>query len=568
MQSTTIRRVTVLFTILLGIGSAFHPRFASALEPGITLDLSDTISAEILPRVELLSGVLSHTTWINQRGPTGGGSLYYQALHDFFYPYRNHEAVQIAQTLTNRGFTYDAPPNFILRLSPLPALEAPYGYSDYLIQRAQSASILEQFRVALQDLAARSNFLSFCDTHRPLLGQTVQDAIADVNAVAITDWMGDFFGWSGDRFHLVFAPAMFPGGGYGASVETGDGVDIYQVVRASGYGTERPGFPSGISLTALTLHEFSHSFVNPSVEADLESFANYNFNAFYQQVKQIMSNQAYGSVVTFVNETLVRSVTTLALSDLVSPAMQDISIGNDRLRGFYLNDLAVHELRRYQGQRDLYERFDLFLPTLAAACHDHQQMLLAHSHIPFTLAEALQDRRPPAFIVPTAEANAVDANAIATYVQDVRDSLAPTAPVLTDQEALQLDMSPYFVRCYGTLTGNLWIREKLSDLPIVMEPNHVEADTTYPGTHLRFITTWPDPSLSNGYVVVYTAQQAQDIVGIHDIENNLPNAYVLIGPDSILRAGFYTEPSSGRRYIPADFERYPWRTAEMTAGNN
>jgi len=561
---SNIKRLSFACVILLGFhaGTSFAAAFIQ--DGAIRTELSETISAEILPRLELLAGALSHTTWMDRRGPQGPGSDYYQALHEHLAPYRHHEAIRLAQVLTDQGFAYDAPPNFILRLSPLPDLEAPYGYSDYLIQRAKGETILEEFRLALQDLSETSAFMDFFASQQLFLEVILQDTLVDFNGVDITDWMEGFFGWTGDRFHLVFAPAMFPSGGYGASVETEHGLDIYQVVRASGYGTVRPGFRTGHALTGLTLHEFSHSFVNPSVAANVDSFMQHDFSSFFNPVEQIMQNQAYGSTGTFINETLVRSVTSLALRDLISPTVFDYSIGGDRLRGFYLNDLVVHELCRYQGQRDLYERFDLFLPSLAATCFDYQDTLLAHTHIPFTLAEALADTRPPAFIVPTAEANAVDANALITYVHDIRDSIDPEAPVFTDVEALQRDMSPYFVRCYGTPTGNRWMQEKLPDLPVIIEPNYVEADTVYAGSHLRFVSAWPDPHLSGGFVLVHTAQQTRDIVGTHAVSTAQPAAYVLYEPGMILRAGFYTEPSSGRRRMPPDFERYPWRSEDVS----
>ncbi|MGI6645214.1 MAG: hypothetical protein ACOX5D_00795 [Limnochordia bacterium] len=86
--------------------------------------LSSTASAalKILPEMELLAGVLTQTTWMERRGPRGPGNEYYRALKEFFAEYQDHEAVAIAQRLTERGFTYDAPPALICHLGPLPEL--------------------------------------------------------------------------------------------------------------------------------------------------------------------------------------------------------------------------------------------------------------------------------------------------------------------------------------------------------------------------------------------------------------------------------------------------------------
>jgi len=113
--------------------------------------------AVVSPEMELLAGVLAQTSWITQRGPAGEGNEYYRALKEFFAPYGDHEAVKIAQELTNIGFTYDAPPGFVCHLGSLPELTLKHEYSEYLINRAKGRERLESFRLALRDLAAASH---------------------------------------------------------------------------------------------------------------------------------------------------------------------------------------------------------------------------------------------------------------------------------------------------------------------------------------------------------------------------------------------------------------------------
>jgi hypothetical protein len=216
--------------------------------------------------MELLAGVLSHTSWMDERGPDGEGNSYFQALRAFFEPYKEHEAVRIAEQLTRRGFVYDAPPNFIIHLSPLPELAAVHGYSEYLIRRAGGRAILERFQAALWDLAGQSDFLAFFEEQRPMFERIIAETLEGFDASPLTDWLTEFYGWSGEEFHIVFAPAMFPTGGYGATVTTERGQIVYHVLRELGASEQQPEFQSGSALHSLTLHEFSHSFVNPSVE--------------------------------------------------------------------------------------------------------------------------------------------------------------------------------------------------------------------------------------------------------------------------------------------------------------
>lgn len=88
-------------------------------------------SPQYSPEMELLGGVLSQTSWIKNHGPAGFGNEYFRALQTFFAPYKNHEAVRIAEALTKSGFTYDAPPGFVCHLGPLPELELIYFWFLY-----------------------------------------------------------------------------------------------------------------------------------------------------------------------------------------------------------------------------------------------------------------------------------------------------------------------------------------------------------------------------------------------------------------------------------------------------
>ena len=364
------------------LAALFHLCWAEDVQKknaAIVLQLSDRITAEILPEMELLSGVLSQTSWMEERGPENGkGNAYFQELQAFFSKYRDHEAVKLAEELTELGFAYDAPPNFILHLSPLPGLDAPYGYSDYLIQRAQGEERLEHFRKALRDLAQQSDFLAFFATHRPLLEATLTKTVREFSAQPLTDWLAEFYGWSADEFRLVFAPGMPSGGGYGVRLERNGRHRICQVIREEGYESAHPIFPSGMELAELSLHEFSHSFVNPSFEKYQQLFQQYALQELYEPVKERMKQQAYGQPSIFFFELGVRAVTALGLRDLYGRAdLYQQHIYYNLNRDFYPIKFTLEQLEYYQAHRDEFPRFDKFVPYLLKQYADHKETLLA-----------------------------------------------------------------------------------------------------------------------------------------------------------------------------------------------
>ena len=326
---------------------------------------SDNLYVEILPSFELLSGVLAQTTWDKVRGPVNGvGNDYYKSLKEFFSQYKEHEAIKIAQELTDLGFTYDAPPAFILTLGDLPTLNTDNEYNDYLIGRSGGKDILERFRLALIDLSEESNFLQFFEDNRDVLSVCMDSAIKNVDLMEVINWNTNFYGESNDEFHLVFAPSMCFGGGYGATVEKSDGSkNIYQIIREKG-GTVTPYFSSGVDIGTLSLHEWGHAYVNPAIQLYSDDFSKYTLDEFFEPVKQEMSNMAYPETIYFLNEQVLRSCTIVAYEELYGKSIANRYIEYYESIGFYLTQFTIETLNQYTANREKYPNFKDFIPYL------------------------------------------------------------------------------------------------------------------------------------------------------------------------------------------------------------
>ncbi len=319
--------------------------------------------AKVSPEMELLAGVLTQTSWMENRGPRGEGNEYFRALRDFFAPYNSHEAMMLAQEFTDSGFVYDAPVAFICHLGSLPELELRYEYSDYIVQRAKGRDRLERFRWALKDLADESNFLEFYKSWQPRFTEWL--AASSMDGDKIVTWLEAFFGQQASEFHLLLAPAMFPGGGYGAIItDENEELISFQIIREKGESKAAPEFPTDKELEYLSLHEWGHSFVNPALEAHEDVVG--RLQRFYNPVAKAMNRQAYSNVHTFMNEQVLRAITTLAAEELYSAAAYEHYLEFERSMSFYLTDEIIAILRDYQANRDQYPTFDDFVPVLLA----------------------------------------------------------------------------------------------------------------------------------------------------------------------------------------------------------
>lgn len=384
----TIATITILSLLIIAVGCSDRGQAESSppvaqekVERPLLAEFAEASEEAghvlIDPRMELMAGVLSQTSWIDRRGPEGEGNAYYRELKAFFEPYRDHEAVEIAERLTGRGFTYDAPPHLALRFGDLPSLARPEAYGDYLTNRAGGVEELEAFRKALIDLYEKSDFDSFFDDHREDYASYLTHVVEGYDAQSVIDWMTDFYGLQGDSYYVVLAPAMFPGGGYGATIEKEEGVEIYQVVRASGTSEEAPAFISGNQLALLTNHEWGHSFVNPAVDEHLALVKVHRLQAFFNEVAHYMEQQAYPKPSIFFNEQILRAVTILWIEETFGEEIAEKQIAHEESRAFYLTRFTVERLREYRADRDAYPTFNDFIPELFKAYDVHREELLS-----------------------------------------------------------------------------------------------------------------------------------------------------------------------------------------------
>lgn len=317
---------------------------------------------EIRPEMELLAGALTQTDWIETRSPVSDGNEYYRALAAFFRPYHHHRAVQLLNNLAGLGFTYELPPSFICHLGPLPDLDLKYEYADDLIWAAGNRETLEDLRTALRDLAVESNFAAFAERWQGSYDEWVARA-ADCPSGPTVVWLEDFFGTGAAEYHIILSPAMFPSGGYAASATAATGERaVFAVIREPGRSISDPEIPTGTQLASLALHEWGHSFVNPLVAARRSQTA--ALTTVYWRTMRAMKRQGYGSLEAFLDEQILRAVTSLAAGDLLGPEALAEEANYHETHGFYLTRPVIELLREYQAERGTYRTFADFLPRL------------------------------------------------------------------------------------------------------------------------------------------------------------------------------------------------------------
>lgn len=103
----------------------------------------------------------------------------------------------------------------------------------------------------------------------------------------------------------------------------------------------------------------------------------------------------------------------------------------------------------------------------------------------------------------------------------IEDSL-----IIPDTIALKRKFYHKHINCYGSINGNLWIKQNIKNFPIEITTNHIKAREMYKGNNLSLISSWFNSDSENYYVRFYTAQKSEGVLGINKVFHG-PTNYVI-----------------------------------------
>ena len=116
--------------------------------------------------------------------------------------------------------------------------------------------------------------------------------------------------------------------------------------------------------------------------------------------------------------------------------------------------------------------------------------------------------------------------------------MLPNAEIVKDTDAIKRDLGDYSILAYGTIEGNLWLQEYKDSYPFVVEKDKIIADETYEGYDMVIISAMPNPQNYKNPLIIYTAQDAKNIIGINYIFHG-PTDYMIAKDGVELHSGFY-----------------------------
>lgn len=339
----------------------------------LSLEVGPGVYFEVDPRMELLSGIFLWTGDRRQPPVQYPPTAYGRELKALIRDHQTSGGVTLTDKMQKEGFSFDAPPASLLWTSGGLALQPiAEAYPPVLEHRAGGRARLDTWMGELRTLGEKVQFSKFFQSTRPYYSGLLKRAALGSSADRLVPWMLRYFRVSGNyRFHYLLAPGMFSSGGYGPRVDRMEGGQqvhhIYQIVR----GADEV---RGQDLDGLSLHEFSHSFVNPAMGDQLPASAKNGINNLFAPVKEKMDSMAYGTMETFLNELFVRAATIRGSEELISGFNRETAFLQEEAQGFYPIREAYRLLGTYEaGSKPFFEEG----PRLAQALADRSGELLA-----------------------------------------------------------------------------------------------------------------------------------------------------------------------------------------------
>jgi hypothetical protein len=495
------------------------------------------------PRVELISTIFRLAG--NPEYCMGRVESYTKDVDKHFGQFRTHPAVKLAQKLRKaRGVSYDACMSMAVHITDTEKCEerVPFDPRPETLERRWQVNDAREFLAAVRQFVKDTNFNEFIATHRSLY-ETTKSRMKDcLEKNAHMEWFDEYFG-SRPEASFTLAIGLLNGpGNYGARCCTVDGKEeLYCILGA--WMTDDKGLPAfNQSMLGTVVHEFSHSYVNPltaKYKTEVDKYAK-----LFDPIAGRMRAQAYPAWETCVNEHIVRALTTRYSYLKVGEDAGDKSLQNERQRSFFYVPALCDSLKYYENNREKYKTFAQFYPELIKVFEDLSKQDLGKDFyfLPYkgTINAVAQDKKSSILIIPTNEGDLEVQKKIHDFVRQYQQRFYPKSPVITDSEAIKRDLSENSLIIFGTMNGNLWLKENATKFPFKVEKNRIVADTIYEGTDLRLISAWPNLQNSKRGILIYTAQQAKDIVKINSVFHG-PTDYVIARNTNILKAANYNK---------------------------
>jgi len=294
--------------------------------------------------------------------------------------FKDHAVGARARALRKeRGISYNAPMSLAVHVTDPPALRerVPLDPLPPGVDPRWSPSEARAFLADLRQFVRDADVMTFLGRHESLYRMAAGRLDVMVREKRIREWFDGFFGGREGTEFILIAALLNGGGNYGAFARgvspAGEAParparqvaeEFFAILGTEAVdGDGLPSYPPRVARTIV--HEFSHSVVNPLVDAHVGELKAVTARLF-ALVEQQMRSQAYGVPTALMYESLVRASTVryLSVADGADAAGREAAASREN--GFLWVGKLADTLREYEQNRNTYPTLEAFVPRLVA----------------------------------------------------------------------------------------------------------------------------------------------------------------------------------------------------------
>lgn len=334
----------------------------------------DRLRVRIDPRVELI-GIVCRLAGYPEYS-MGRVQSYTNAVDAHFAGFKDHAVVARARQLRRtRGISFNAPISLAVHVTDPPALaeRIPLDPLPAGIDPRWTPGEARAFLADLRSFVREARAMEFLAQHVALYQAATERLTSLTRGAHVVEWLDEMFGRDDGREFVVVGGLLNGGGNYGALAHgvAGDGLaaarnrdQLFAVLGTEVIGEDGlPSYPARLAGTIV--HEFSHSFLNPLVDAH-EGELQAAIDGLFPLVETRMRGLGYGLPKVMLYESLVRACTVRYLSSHAGAEAVRRQVQSDRDEGFPWVGPLADALQEYERDRSRYRTIDAFVPRVGA----------------------------------------------------------------------------------------------------------------------------------------------------------------------------------------------------------
>ncbi|WP_372369870.1 DUF4932 domain-containing protein [Candidatus Uabimicrobium sp. HlEnr_7] len=289
---------------------------------------------------------------------------YVEKIEKHFSKYKNHELISFTKNeLRKKGVSFDAVMSMAVRISNPPQIKL-LPFSEETIDKRWNKSDMLKFVDLLNDFYEQANCQVFFSKNE-VMYKLASERYSRVYKKLDLNWYSSFYGTAPKAKFTIVNGLGNGSGNYGPHVKLEKEKEIIYAITGV-WKVDDSGMPKYKfdEYFPTLLHEFNHSFVNPTIIQHQDALEK-SGKVIFKHVKNMMERIGYGNWRTMYFETLVRACVIKYLKD----HSFDEDYVKERLNhelaiGFLWTEELIAELERYDQNRKKYPTLESFIPEL------------------------------------------------------------------------------------------------------------------------------------------------------------------------------------------------------------